>query len=124
MSRLKIRSLLAINILGLLLACVVLITAKVCLNVKQSNSSPTRQDFEDLLATKFGQPYSTKIHKTVSSLINGSNEQSNSTYSILHSYGNIGLDLGIGLIITSSISIFMIAKALLQKPEETEQQRV
>ena len=121
MSRLKIRSLLAINILGLLLACVVLITGMVCLNVNKLNSAPTRQDFEDLLATKIGGPYSTKIHETVSYLIDSSNEQSNSTYSILHSYGDVGLDLGIDLIIISSISVFIIAKSLLQKPQEAEQ---
>jgi lipoprotein-releasing system permease protein len=61
MSRLTIRSLFAINILTLILACVVTVGGNKCLEIQQSRTVLTSQDFENRPGTKIGEPYTPKM---------------------------------------------------------------
>jgi len=121
MNRLAIRSLLALNILTLIFACVVILVGKKCLDIQQSTTAPTSQDFENRLATKIGQPYTSKTHSTVSELFHTSFEESKDIFAVLHSYGDIGIRLGVGLSIASAISLFILSRALLNRSKEAEQ---
>ncbi|MEP3213306.1 MAG: hypothetical protein ABJQ29_08935 [Luteolibacter sp.] len=122
MSRLTIRSLFALNILSLLLACVVILTGNKCLDVQQSTAAPTAQDFDDRLATKVGKLYTSKTHSTVSELIHDSFDEAKDAFGMLHAYGEIGIQIGAILLAASGISLFLLGRALLTKPKRQAEQ--
>lgn len=121
MSHLTIRSLFGLNILTLLLACALILTGNKCLDVQQSTTAPTSQDFEDRLSSKIGEPYTSQIHSTVSGLIGISSDEAKDAFGVLHSYGEVGIQVGFVILIASGISLFLIGRALSTKPKGAEQ---
>ena len=90
--------------------------------MQQSKTAPTAQDFNDRLAARVGEPYTSKTHSTVSDLIHTSFDEAEDTFAVLHAYGEIGIQIGAILLAASGISMFLLGRALLTKAARQAEQ--
>jgi hypothetical protein len=114
MTRKAFRSLVALQILLLLLAGTIAVAGKVTSRLKTAaEGGPSVEDFEDGFSRHLGKPYTEKMHSGVIGLIRESEETNAGLFGALESHGRVGFELGIAVGICSLVSLIIVFR---QKP--------
>ena len=114
------RFLVALNTIVAILAILTIISGKAASSVYIPGDTLTPADFDQRLAGKVGDRYTTKMHTTVVELIKLSDDLAASAINLVNSNGRTGCLLGIILLLLSLGSLFVLFHAYYKEKRQNK----